>query len=403
MLSRRRRPGRGFTLIELLVVIAIIGVLIALLLPAVQQAREAGRRMQCTNNLKQLALAAINIENAFGSLPPGAPHGGPLNGTPAFNLPGAGTVGTAPVPYAWFTGNQQPPGNQNACYGPPWPMHVLAWMEEGAAQNRVQETVEARDLNEGCPWDNIDGLPVDLGNRRPESDIQTPMRKFMRCPSAESTNVMYADLSTENLLKGNYVGCWGGGAQINSTPGGPSPYPANLAPQLAGVFGVVPLTAKHPTGERFGTGKGTKIAEITDGTSNTVLFSEILTFNQATGAASSSMPFGSNRDVRGAMLIPMAGGNSFMTNFPPNSPGTDQMPSCEDTVIPISDPMRCRRTGNTNFDGQYWAAARSRHPGGVNAAMSDGSVRFVKNTVNRQVWVGLGTRAGNEVISSDAY
>src|SRR5262249_38179125 len=149
---------------------------------------------------------------------------------------------------------------------------------------------------------------------------------------------------------------------------------------LAGIFGVVPITAKYPYGERMGVGKGTKIAEITDGTSNTVMFSEILSWNVATAAPTSSMPRGSNRDVRGAMLIPMAGGNVFMTNFPPNSPGTDQMPSCE-ASIPATDPMFCKRTGNSNYDGRYWAAARSRHPGGVNACMGDGSVKFVKNTI----------------------
>ena len=98
----------------------------------------------------------------------------------------------------------------------------------------------------------------------------------MRCPTAESSNVMYADLSSENLLKGNYVGCWGGGEFIDGTPNG------NKA--LSGIFGVVPFTAKYPYGGRMGVGKGTKIAEITDGTSNTVMFSEIRSYNQATSA-----------------------------------------------------------------------------------------------------------------------
>jgi prepilin-type N-terminal cleavage/methylation domain-containing protein/prepilin-type processing-associated H-X9-DG protein len=390
---RDRPRRRAFTLIELLVVIAIIGVLVSLLLPAVQSAREAARKAQCVNNLKQLALGTMNFESTYGGLPPGVPHGGPLNGT--FANPDTGVrYGSAPVPYSWISGNSSAPGAVTSCYGPPWTMHVMGFMEELTAQQRVPDALQARDLNEGCPWDNIDGLPVHLGNRRPESDIQSVMWKFMRCPSAETSAVMYADLSTENLLKGNYVGCWGGGTHRDGTPDGNG--------QLAGVFGVVPITQKYPIGERMAQGKGTKLAGITDGTSNTVMYSEILSFHQALDAASSSMPFGSNRDVRGAMLIPMAGGNIFMTNFPPNSIGTDQMPSCDDR-IPATSPLRCRRTGNTNYDGQYWAAARSNHPGGANAAMSDGSVRFVKNSVNRAVWSALGSRAGGEAISSDAY
>lgn len=335
-------------------------------------------------------LATHNHESTYGSFP----HGGPLNGT--FAEPTTGNrYGSVAVPYQWVAGNQAGPGNQNACYGPPWTFHILAWMEESAASQRVSETIQARDYEEGCPWDNCDGLPVDLGNRRPESDIQTIMRKYMRCPSAEQSNVMYADLSTENLLKGNYVGSWGGGSFLDGTPNG------NRA--LSGVFAVVPITAKFPIGERMALGKGTRFSDVVDGTSNTVMYSEILSFNQAISGPTSSMPFGSNRDVRGAQLIPMAGGSVFMTNYPPNSPGTDQMPSCEDTAIPATSPMRCRRTGNTNYDGLYWAAARSAHPGGVNAAMADGSVRFIKNSINRTTWSALGSKAGSEVISSDSY
>jgi len=400
MTTRRVCEQRAFTLIELLVVIAIIAVLIALLLPAVQSAREAGRRAQCVNNLKQLGLATMNIEQITGSLPPGVPSGGPLNDK--FANPDTGTKqGSAPYPYQWIAGNQAGPGKQNGAYGPPWVMHIHAYMEEQAAGERVwtalsrlTTSTQNGDLDEGCPWDNIDGLPVDLGNRRPDIDVQSPIRKFMRCPSAETSTVMYADLSTENLLKANYVACFGGGTMLDATPNG--------SRALTGIFGVVPITKKYPYGERTGIGKGTRVAEILDGTSNTVMYSEILGWHVPSTAATDSMPAGSNQDVRGAMLIPMAGGNTFMTNTPPNSHGTDAMPSCEPS-IPRKHAMWCRRTGNTIYDGLYWAAARSAHPGGVNAAMGDGSVRFVKNSINKVTWSALGSRAGNEVLSADSY
>jgi prepilin-type processing-associated H-X9-DG protein len=232
------------------------------------------------------------------------------------------------------------------------------------------------------------------------------MWKFMRCPSADPSEVMYSDLSTENLLKGNYVACWGGGTQADAAPQDPN-FPSVRPNQaLAGVFGVVSSIKKFPTGERFGQGKGTKIGEIRDGTSNTVMYSEIISWNVPDGRTSTSHPAGMNRDVRGAMLIPQAGGNSFMTNFPPNSKGTDQLVSCEANAsnpayIPRIDSMFCTR--NQQLDGQYWASARSAHPGGVNAAMSDGSVRFVKETINREVWRALGSRRGAEVLSADQY
>ncbi|CAN5838361.1 DUF1559 domain-containing protein [soil metagenome] len=375
---------RGFTLIELLVVIAIIGVLIGLLLPAVQAAREAARRAQCTNQLKQLGLATLNFESTFGTLPPGAPHFGPLNAA-AESQPGAGSN---PVPYHWISGNQSGPGSQSRCWGPPWTMHMLAFMEESAAQDRVIATIEVRDFREACPWDNIDGLPW----RRPESDIQSPMMKFLRCPTAEQTDVLYSDLSTENLRKGNYVANFGGGAFIDATPDGDR--------RLLGAFGVVTNVRKYPVGERVGTSRGTKIADFKDGTSNTVMYSEILAWHQADGRTSSSHPDGMNRDVRGASLIPMAGGNVFMTNFPPNSRGTDVLPSC-DRTIPANHPMFCTR--NIEVNGLVWAAARSEHPGGVNAGFGDGSVRFIKETINPEIWRALGTRNGGEVISADQF
>jgi prepilin-type N-terminal cleavage/methylation domain-containing protein/prepilin-type processing-associated H-X9-DG protein len=383
--SLRSRPG--FTLIELLVVIAIIAILIGLLLPAVQKIREAANRMKCSNNLKQLALACHNLESTYGTFPPGVPHFGDKAHLPESN-PGAASAST---PFFWISGSQGGSiGHETRCYGPPWVMHVYSYMEESTLQDRIYNfpSMMAAEIEESCPWDNLDGLPW----RRPDIDTQTFIAKFMRCPSSPKSDVLYSDQSLENLRKGNYAACFGGGAMIDSTING------NM--NLRGVFNVVTDVRKFPVGERFGLGKGTAIAHITDGASNTVLLSEVLAIHRPDGRTSSSAPSGMNRDVRGAMLVPMAGGNIFMGNYPPNSPGTDVMPSCDPSIIQAGEAeMMCTRS--QAIDGQYWAAARSKHSGGVNAAMADGSVRFVRNSISQVTWAAMCTMAGGETINDN--
>ncbi len=385
---------RGFTLVELLVVIAIIGILVGLLLPAVQAAREAARRMQCTNNLKQLALACLNIESTTKSFPPGYTCFSESVTTPPNNQNAGST--TANFPAFIVTGSQGGGMVGGASvYGPSWVMHVNAYMEQSTLANRISQGVASADVDEACPWDNLDGTPL----RRPDIDTQTFARSFMSCPSSPPTEVQYNDLSLENLHKSNYAACFGGQYMRDASRRGD--------PTKRGVFGAVENVVKYPYGDRFGSGKGTKFSNIVDGSSNTVLLSEVLNNPRQDTRSSSSAPSGMNRDVRGALLCPMMGGNTFTGFFPPNSPGTDVSngcpPSSDPAAYPSNHPMFCTQNRDTSATtgGQWNVAARSLHTGGVNAAFADGAVRFYSSSIDRAIWSGLCTAAGSEVVNAD--
>jgi prepilin-type N-terminal cleavage/methylation domain-containing protein/prepilin-type processing-associated H-X9-DG protein len=383
----------AFTLIELLVVIAIIAVLIGLLLPAVQKVREAAARMKCNNQMKQIALACHNLESVTGSFPPGYTTFAETATTPPNNTNANGTVN---FPAFVITGSQG--GGlipQARAFGPAWVMHINAYMEQSTLADRVDRGVAVDDLDEANPWDNLDGNPL----RRPDIDSQTFIRKALLCPSADPTDGTYSDLSIENLSKANFVACFGGGFMRDATNRGNR--------QLRGVFGAVESVVKYPHGARLGIGKGTTIVSITDGTSNTVMLSEVLSNIRSDGRTSTTSLGALNRDVRGAILCPMMGGNSFSTAFPPNSRGTDVTQGCpvatDAAAVPAGDPMFCtqNRDISPTTGGQWQVAARSNHTGGVNAAMADGSVRFVRSTVPQNVWSAAGTAAGGEVLQLD--
>ena len=132
--------------------------------------------------------------------------------------------------------------------------------------------------------------------------------------------------------------------------------------------------------------RSVKFIQITDGTSNTLLFSEIYGIDHV-------------QDGRGLWILPAMGGNTFTTKFPPNSNGTDIIPICPPTWPgAANDPEKCTRNRN---DGNVWASARSQHTGGVNVVFADGSVRFVSSSIDANLWRALGSRAGGEVVSGD--
>ena len=341
--SRNRDSRSGFTLIELLVVIAIIAVLIALLLPAVQSAREAARRAQCVNNLKQLGLAMHNYHDQMGTFP-------------------IGRMGSG---Y-----NYAPQRNQRRT----WAFSIMPYFEQTAVFNAI----------------NFSWQFFEAPNR---TAIRFSFAVF-QCPS--DTPALQETDQPWARSKGNYVVNWGNTHFWQDEPNrgaqGGNPYvggPALGGPINAPVPGGPVLFGGAPFRGNLSIG----INAITDGTSNTLLVGEVIQGQNRTGGYAPG-----NYDHRGDIFNDGGMCLMFMAYTTPNSRIPDQMGT---NAAFCGDPaLRNPPCITGNFPG--FAAARSRHPGGVNATMADGSVRFFKDTVNLFIWRALSTTQGAEVISADA-
>jgi prepilin-type N-terminal cleavage/methylation domain-containing protein/prepilin-type processing-associated H-X9-DG protein len=315
-----RRGSRGFTLIELLVVIAIIGVLIALLLPAVQSAREAARRAQCVNNLKQIGLALHNYvesRNVF------------------------------PASYSSY------PGTQFSALS-----MILPYMEQTNVYNAINFSVVYSDPSN-------------------TTAMMTNVAPFL-CPS-----------DRENPMPAR-------GAGTN--------YMANMGSGIVWQAAQGPNATMPPPNGVFAANICRRLADVTDGTSQTAFFSERI------------MADGSN-----AIISPKA--DVFFSPLAPTTPD-EAIRMCQEVNINDLNNQFPLFMGapwilgqhvyvhvaqpNTRSCGFFLSLrmtmpASSAHPGGVNVLFGDGSVRYVKDSVGLEPWRAIGTRNGGEVVSADQY
>ncbi len=310
----------GFTLVELLVVITIIGILISLLLPAVQTAREAARRLQCSNNLKQVALAVHGYHTTWDRLPVGA--------------------------YKYNYGT--------------WQMAILPYLE--------LDTIY-------CEYDWTNGYMGRYGMYgRPDNYYLVATRlPIFTCPSdAPQTDV-------QGIMKHNYVCNLGNtGTNIYGSP--PQQYGSGAA---AVNFGGAPFSIRYDSVEQY------SFEHIRDGLSNTLILSESV---QGVNAGT----YG--RDLRGFTY--WAFGTGFNAYLPPNSSLPDRtFEGYFDCSMSGTNPPCIAYT----TDAPVTFAARSRHVGGVNAALCDGSVQFISDNIALETWRALSTTRGSEVISDSAY
>ncbi len=358
-MRRSRRQGAGFTLIELLVVIAIIAVLISLLLPAVQSAREAARRAQCTNNLKQLGLALHNYESANGAFPP------------------AGQSSNYTI---------SPPQNQylDGAYSV-FP-RLLPFMEGGTTFNALNFSLDYNDLSGANYTGASQAISVFL------------------CPSSPNASANHDATGDPN----------GAPFEANGPGYGLTDYGATCYTDIdpngltgqAGATPVVPYRNKNSRVDGLLKLGKTRISECTDGLSNTLAIAEDAGRDASyVSQYAESYYNGVTTLIRNVPGATTAGRRFWRWAEPHCSLGVSgginnkSLPDHEASNYQTF-PGTLGTAGNKAGNNQ---SLYSYHPGGINALAGDGSVRFLKESTNVIVLRGLTSLKGGEVVSSDQY
>jgi len=388
-LRRYRRPG--FTLIELLVVIAIIGVLMGLLLPAVQKVRAAAARIQCANNLRQLGVAAHDYHDANNKFPP-----------------------AVVMPYDQG-GGQFPDGDARAPFGPNWAIFMLPFMEQAALYQRSNPSTYPGNYTKVNPndqaalaefiasWDsyNVSWRTGPTPNDPTTWPISQRIKSF-ECPADTGHNVPFTSPESSpnqapkepNWARGNYA-CNSGPQKCEDQDGGPPGYTEDGDPQGVPVMAI---------------NYGAKLDAIADGSSNTVAFNEV-----RVGVSAA--------DRRGVWAMGMAGSSMTCGNAKTEDPTPNNSLNSDPNTVPITQQgdriqgchdfwtqdlgkqqMGCWNPFDNSWtlDGEESreAQARSRHPNGVNCCFADGSVHFISDNIARLVWYRLLSAADGQPVGN---
>ena len=353
--SRPNNAPHAFTLVELLVVIAIIGILVALLLPAVQAAREAARRSQCLNNTKQICLALQNYHDSFGEFPPSIFFDTPyLAGGPFYDSLKGVTFS-----------------------GPNWVIRVLPYMEETATYDRFDlSTYIAAPVNREPRGTEISGMlcPSDRGNIEPFNG---------------------GAFDGDGWARGNY----GANASLGL-------FPYRNVTANSEVWGRTPWTRGV-----MGANVSQSISKITDGTSKTIAIAEIrigLTQDDRRGIWAMGAPGASS--IWGHSIDNLTGPNSCIV-------GGDNIKGINKVIASIGeDALNAECMGAWGGGGSEQAAPRSMHPGGIQVGFTDGSARFIvdsiethaggfklENEEDMRTWERLTASSDSQVIDPNAY
>jgi prepilin-type N-terminal cleavage/methylation domain-containing protein/prepilin-type processing-associated H-X9-DG protein len=366
--SRLPPHRRAFTLVELLVVIAIIATLIGLLLPAVQTARESARRTECQNRLRQTCLATLAYESGKRMLPPRryTTVGVDASGAPA-TFPASGDNGAPPQ------------------------VLILPFYEEAS---RFQLFDLNYDTNLDTPVKP--GIPAKPGanSRAREQDIPS-----LLCPSDSSQKFVAEWVTGRPMGRDNYFACTGGAAMRGGTA-------------LDGIFAIPDPAPGRPM-------NGYRTSQVTDGLSKTALFAEVmrgtLSWNDS-GQFDNTTAFMSSGALTGTRLVDgrrvpecMPNGQARSTNWirytghefyrdiPNMFMVTHTLPVNWNrrSASPTQQTFNC---GDVSYRVAH-VAASSYHPGGANLGLADGSVRFIEETIDFDVWQAAGSRAGGEPLA----
>jgi prepilin-type N-terminal cleavage/methylation domain-containing protein/prepilin-type processing-associated H-X9-DG protein len=376
------RKRKGFTLIELLVVIAIIGVLIALLLPAVQSAREAARRAQCTNNLKQLGLAVANYMSANGDTMPMYMVDFHQDGTP---------LRDAPVQTQSFQAR------------------LLPFMEQQAVFNAINWDLPSRWAASGrcCPGGSPN--PPDNASGGPWGVIQM---------TAAATTISSFVCPSDNGRGGSGTMGWAGNQRLVGT----TSYPVNLGLNRR-LNNWQTDGATYLASNWDGVFPTVNMSRFADGTSNTAVMSEWVRGPANLDKDGLGQTYNYGRDINDVPGEYFSNDVTVPAYFRQNKAQADwchfratgrawgwkgewwiqgdrqqythtQLPNRRSCFYGGGPPDR----GDTNM-----VAASSNHPGGVNVAFADGSVRFIKNSVAFVPWYSIATPNGGEAVGSDQF